>query len=103
VSLAEKLLRKCAVNVFGRVKGGFVMSALSSMSVAETCSCQWLIPHVLECVVIQDRNMMHAERQIIRCLWEASLLPNFASQNFTNTNTVICNLHAGEELKNGKS
>jgi hypothetical protein len=46
------------------------MSVVANMSVAKTCSCQWLILHGSECVDIRDRNIICAERQItqhIRC------------------------------------
>ena len=40
------------------------MCVVANMSVAKICSCQWLILHGLECVDIQDRNMLRGERQI---------------------------------------
>lgn len=53
-----------AHNVSMRARDGFAISVVANMSVAKICSCQWLILHGLECVDIQDRNMMRGERQI---------------------------------------
>ncbi|MBU4223020.1 MAG: hypothetical protein KKA10_15625, partial [Euryarchaeota archaeon] len=47
-----------------RARDGFAISVVANMSVAKICSCQWLILHGLECVDIQDRNMMRGEPQI---------------------------------------
>lgn len=49
---------KFAHNVSMRARDGFVISVVVNMSAAKICSCRWLILHGLECVDIQDRNIV---------------------------------------------
>ena len=61
------------------------MCVVANMSVAKICSCQWLILHGLECVDIQDRNMLRGGRQITQHRRFGTLLPSVATSYMLET------------------